>query len=97
MTGVEYLQTLHTKQILNLKNENQGRLRQWGGIGETYKGNYVVVTLDDIKQVLSERPHIPRKLESKRIRQIAVKSQVRTQSTPREPLSSGGEFDLAAS
>jgi hypothetical protein len=97
MTGVEYLQTLHTKQILNLKNEHKGRLRQWGGIGETYKGSDVVVTLEDIKQVLSERPHIPRKLESKRIRQIAAKSQVRTQSTPRELLSSGVEFDLPAS
>jgi hypothetical protein len=97
MTGVEYLQTLHTKQILNLKNEHKGRLRQWGGIGETYKGNDIVITLEDIKQVLSERPHIPRKLESKRIRQIAAKSKVRTQSTPRESLSSGVEFDVAAS
>jgi hypothetical protein len=74
MTGVEYLQTLHTKQILNLKNERQVRLMYWGGIVETYKGNDVVITLEDIKQVLSERSHIPRKLESKKIRQIAAKS-----------------------
>jgi hypothetical protein len=97
MTGVEYLQTLHTKQILNLKNEHKGRLRQWGGIGETYKGNDVVINLEDIKQVLSERPHIPRQLKAKRIRQIAAKSRVRAQSTPRESLSSGVEFDVAAS
>ena len=68
MTGVEYLQTLHTKQILNLKNERQVRLMYWGGIVETYNGNDVVITLEDIKQVLSERSHIPRKLESKKIR-----------------------------
>jgi hypothetical protein len=97
MTGVEYLQTLHTKQILNLKNEHKGRLRQWGGIGETYKGNDVVITLEDIKQVLSERPHIPRQLEAKRIRQVAAKSRVRAQSSPRELLSSEGTFDIAAS
>jgi hypothetical protein len=97
MTGVEYLQTLHTKQILNLKNERQVRLMYWGGIVETYKGNDVVITLEDIKQVLSERSHIPRKLESKKIRQIAAKSKVRAQSTRRESLSSEIEFDIAAS
>jgi hypothetical protein len=97
MTGVEYLQTLHTKQILNLKNENQGLLRQWGGIGETHKGHNVVITLEDIKQVLRERPHIPRQLEAKRTRQIAAKSRVRAQSSRRESLSSGIEFDMAAS
>jgi hypothetical protein len=97
MTGVEYLQTLHTKQILNLKNEYQGRLIRWGGIVEKYKGNDVVVALEDIKQVLGERPHIPRQLEAKRIRQIAAKSKVRTQSNRRESLSSGVEFDVAAS
>jgi hypothetical protein len=84
MTGREYLQTLHTKQILNLKNERQVRLMYWDGIVETYKGNDVVITLEDIKQVLSERPHIPRKLESRRIRQIAAKSKVRAQSTRRK-------------
>ena len=97
MTGVEYLQTLHTKQILNLKNERQVRLMYWGGIVETYKGNDVVITLEDIKQVLSERSHIPRKLESKKIRQIAAKSKVRAQSSRRESLSSEIEFDIAAS
>ena len=70
---------------------------RWGGIVETYKGNDVVITLEDIKQVLSERPHIPRQLEAKRIRQIAAKSKVRAQSTPRESLSSGVEFDVATS
>jgi hypothetical protein len=87
-TGVEYLQTLHTKQILNLKNENQRRLMSEGGISETYKENDVVITLEDIKQVLSERPHILTSRETKQIRQIAAKSKLRAQNTHRESLNS---------
>ena len=88
MTGIEYLRTLHTKQILNLKNECQGLLMRYDGIGCTWNGITVVVTLEEIKQVLSERPHILTSRETKQIRQIAAKSKLRTQSTRRESLNS---------
>jgi hypothetical protein len=88
MTGVEYLQTLHTKQILNLKNEYQGRLMFRGTVRFTWNGTLVEFTYKELKQILSERPHIPRRLETKRIRQIAAKSKVRAHSTRGESLNS---------
>jgi hypothetical protein len=86
MTGIDYLQTLHTKQILNLKNEYQGRLMFHGVVRFTWNGTLVEFTYKELKQILSERPHIPRRLETRRIRQIAAKSRVRAQSTRRESL-----------
>jgi hypothetical protein len=87
MTGVEYLRTLHTKQILNLKNHHYMDLR-FGGLPCTWKGTIVFVNYEDLKQVCSERPHILTRSETKRIRQIAAKSKIRTQSTRRESLNS---------
>lgn len=73
MNGIEWLRTLHTKQLLALKNECYKWFYRAGSVcyGE------VVFTLEDLKQVLSERDHIPTGAESKHIRQMAAKQKVR--------------------
>jgi hypothetical protein len=78
MTGIEYLQTLHTKQLLNLKNEYPRYLIRCGFVDCDWNGTIVRVTYDEWKQVMSERPHIPRQSEARRIRQHAAKSKARS-------------------
>jgi hypothetical protein len=77
MTGVEYLRTLHTKQLMNMRNEYSKALICHNLLGCIVNGHLIPVTYDELKQVLSERPHIPRQLEAKRIRQKAAKSKRR--------------------
>ena len=77
MTGIEYLQTLHTKQLMNMRNEYSTSLICCNILGCIVNGHLIPVTYDELKQVLSERPHIPRQLEAKRIRQKAAKSKRR--------------------
>jgi hypothetical protein len=77
MTGVEYLQTLHTKQLLNLKNEYPRYLIRCGFVNCEWNNTIIHVTYDEWKQVMSERPHIPRQLQARRIRQNAAKFKVR--------------------
>jgi hypothetical protein len=81
MTGVEYLQTLHTKQLMNMRNEYSKALICHNLLGCIVNGHLIPITYDELKQVLSERPHIPRRSETKRIRQVAAKSKVRAHST----------------
>lgn len=73
MTGIELLRTLHTKQLLNLKNDCYGDLLGWGYV---YDGD-IMITYEELKQVLSERPHIPRKPEAKGLRRKSAKSKKR--------------------
>jgi hypothetical protein len=77
MTGIEYLRTLHTKQLMNMRNEYSSSLICSNILGCIVNGHLIPVTYDELKQVLSERPHIPRQLEAKRIRQKAAKSKRR--------------------
>ncbi|MEM7553637.1 MAG: hypothetical protein AAF378_05980 [Cyanobacteria bacterium P01_A01_bin.84] len=69
MTGIEKLRYLHTKQLIQLKNECFKSLN-WSG---HCLYDDVVITSEDLKQVLSERPHIPNRAETKIIRRKAVK------------------------
>ncbi len=78
MTGIDYLRTLHTKQLLNLKNEYPRYLIRYGELDCQWHDTIVRVTYDEWKQVMSERPHMPRQLETKRIRQLAAKTKVRS-------------------
>jgi hypothetical protein len=80
MTGLEYLDTLHTKQLMNLRKEYKRFLFTpgWGNLTFDIPGGTVTVNISEINQVLSDRPHIPRCSETKRIRQIAAKSKVRS-------------------
>ncbi len=50
MTGIEWLRTLHTKQLINLKNDCYEYL---GGGGDIDYDGYVF-NLEQLKQVLSE-------------------------------------------
>jgi hypothetical protein len=77
MTGIDYLRTLHTKQLMNMRSEYSKALICHNLLGCIVNGHLIPVTYDELKQVLSERPHIPRKLEARRIRQKAAKSQAR--------------------
>jgi hypothetical protein len=80
MTSIDWLRTLHTKRLLAIKNDCYGYfMRQ----GKVLCGSSYVVTREDLKQVLSERAHIPNGLETKQIRQIAAKQKVRTYHSPR--------------
>ncbi len=83
MTGIEYLRTLHTKQLMNMRNEYSKALICNNLLGCIVNGHLIPVTYDELKQVLSERPHIPTPLEARRIRQIAAKSKLRSDRSPR--------------
>ncbi|MGB3655872.1 MAG: hypothetical protein WBA41_32310 [Rivularia sp. (in: cyanobacteria)] len=69
MTGIEWLRTLHTKQLIELKNDCYKYLRGGGDID--YDGH--IFNLEELKQVLSERPHIPNRAETNQIRKKAAK------------------------
>ncbi len=69
MTGIEWLRTLHTKQLIELKNDCYKYLRGGGDID--YDG--YVFNLEQLKQVLSERPHIPNRAETNIIRKKSAK------------------------
>lgn len=73
MTGIEWLRSLPTKQLLKLKNECYGLFLRW----DCVRRNEVTFTYQELKQVLSERPHIPNGAETKRIRKIAAKYKIR--------------------
>lgn len=77
-----YLEQLHTKQLLDLKrtvyrlsypykmvNGVQVRDVQQGGVFYPWPNSNIAVTLEDIKHVLSNRPHIPNSKEAKTLRQ----------------------------
>jgi hypothetical protein len=79
MTGIEYLRTLHTKQLMKMRNEYSKALICHNLLGCIVNGHLIPVTYDELKQILSQRPHIPRQLEARRIRQHAAKSKIRSQ------------------
>lgn len=69
MSGIEWLRTLHTKQLIQLKNDCYKWLRGGGNID--YDGH--VFNLEELKQILSERPHIPNRAETNVIRRKSAK------------------------
>ena len=69
MTGIEWLRTLHTKQLLNLKKCCYGNLL--GCVYSSYDD--ITFTCKELKQVLSERPHIPNGAETNIIRRKSAK------------------------
>jgi hypothetical protein len=73
MTGIEWLRTLHTKQLLIIKNECYQSFLRFGNA--TYGD--VTFSREDLKQVLSERPHIPNGAETKQIRKESARDKAR--------------------
>ncbi|BAY82802.1 hypothetical protein NIES267_22860 [Calothrix parasitica NIES-267] len=69
MTGIEWLRTLHTKQLIELKNRCYKGLLGGGDID--CDGH--VFNLEELKQVFSERPHIPNRGETNIIRRKSAK------------------------
>ncbi|MBD2297599.1 hypothetical protein H6G80_07255 [Nostoc sp. FACHB-87] len=82
MNGIDWLRTLHTKQILTIKNDYSQYFLYCGYViynnGDFPPDSGIRITYAELKQVLSERPHIPNKAETKRIRQKAAKQKVRS-------------------
>ena len=74
MSGIEWLRSLHTKQLLKLKNEYYNYLRIYGFISF----DEVTFTYQELKQILSKRSHIPNGADTKRIRQTAAKRKTRS-------------------
>lgn len=64
----EYLKTLHTKQLMNLRKE---AIAIGGYVWTAYETNEV--TIEQIKAELATREHVPNKIEAKALRQQAAK------------------------
>lgn len=64
-----YLQSLHTKELLQLKN----KCYKYGGTEVRIKHLGLTIHLDNITSELSKREHIPNKLQSKEIRRNNAK------------------------
>lgn len=75
MSGIEWLRSIHTKQLLKLRKECY-RKNIWGCRVDIRLGA-VSINYQELKQVLSERPHIPNGAETKRIRKTAAKYKIR--------------------
>jgi hypothetical protein len=82
MNGIDWLRKLHTKQLLNLKKDCAKELIYHGTATPNWNNPTFRVTYEELKQVLSERPHIPRGLETKQIRQASAKYKVRSYQSP---------------
>ncbi len=74
MSGIEWLRSLHTKQLLEFKNEYYNYLRIYGFISF----DEVTFTYQQLKQILSERLHIHNRAETKHIKQRATKRKTRS-------------------
>jgi hypothetical protein len=73
MDSIDWLRSLHTKQLLALKEECFGSLNLY----EEGRWGDKVFSREELQQVLSERPHIPNAAETKQIRKRAAKQRVR--------------------
>lgn len=69
---IAYLEGLHTRQIMNLRDD----AHRYGNDGVNLLDHepYHTVSLDQIRQVLATREHIPNKAEAKVIRQQKAKA-----------------------
>jgi hypothetical protein len=78
MTGIDWLRTLHTKQLLLIKSDCYQKFFWYKEriIINRYS-NEITFTWEELKEVLSERPHILDGRECKQIRQIAAKKKLR--------------------
>jgi hypothetical protein len=82
MSRIDWLRTLHTKQLVNLKRDCTRELLYYGTATPDWSNREFKVTCEELKQVLSERPHILRKNEARGIRQTAAKQKVRSYQSP---------------
>ena len=73
MSGIESLRSLSTKRLLELKQECYRSF--WISCSVYFDGVYF--NYQELKQVLSERPHIPNRVETKHIRKTAAKYKIR--------------------
>lgn len=87
MNGIDWLRTLHTKQLLRIKNDYSKYFLYYGymiyEIDDSSTDSGIKITYEELKQVLSERPHIPNAAETKHIRQKAAKQKVRSYQSSR--------------
>jgi hypothetical protein len=72
-SGIEHLRKLHTKQLIQLKNQSYESFLRWGYI--FYKN--IPISQEELKLVLSERLHVPNGGETKRIRKAAASYKIR--------------------
>ncbi|MEM7715339.1 MAG: hypothetical protein AAF349_17470 [Cyanobacteria bacterium P01_A01_bin.68] len=69
MTGIEWLRTLHTKQLIQLKNRCYESILRFG----YGRQGDITFTHEELKKVFSERPHIPNRAETNIIRRKSAK------------------------
>lgn len=68
----EYLKTLHTKQLMNLRHDALA----YGGAVDCLRGGLIgqsTATINDINAELNTREHVPNKQEAKALRQKQAK------------------------
>jgi hypothetical protein len=82
MNGIDWLRKLHTKQLLNLKKDYAKELIRYATLIPDWNNPEFRVSYEELKQVLSERPHIPRGSETKQIRQASAKYKIRSYQSP---------------
>ena len=66
MSNRDYLESLHTKQLLKLLKEARGCYGYYTSEDELISD--YGYSMNDLKAILATREHIPNKLEAKRIR-----------------------------
>jgi len=69
---IAYLSGLHTRQIMNLRDDCHKF--QHDAVDLLEYAPYHTITLDQIREVLATREHIPNKAEAKVIRQQKAKA-----------------------
>jgi hypothetical protein len=68
---IAHLQSLHTKQIMNLRNDAYLYGHKQVSIDDA---GWMIITIDQINEVLKTREHIPNKAEAKKIRQFKMRA-----------------------
>lgn len=69
MTNTQYLQSLHTKQLMNLRDQTYATDEAW----EIVDGVFLKISREEILAELNTREHVPNKKEAKEIRRQKMK------------------------
>lgn len=68
---IAYLNGLHTKQIMNLRKDAYHYGHEQVSLDDA---GWLVITVDQINEVLATREHVPNKAEAKKIRQFKMRA-----------------------
>lgn len=71
---IDVMSKIHTKVLLRMKPNGVRYMETDKFFVSVYDGVRYAINIGDILSVLSKRPHIPNKKESKKIRQLKAKN-----------------------